>query len=76
MLFSATQTKKVEDLIRLSMNYKKAIFVEVDHATVNNGLATASGLEQGWVKCTSDQRFLLLFTFLKKNKRKKIMVFL
>jgi hypothetical protein len=36
--------------------------------------ATVGGLEQGYVICPSDQRFLLLFTFLKRNKNKKIMV--
>jgi len=30
---------------------------------------------QGYVSCPSDKRFLLLFTFLKKNRKKKIMVF-
>lgn len=37
-------------------------------------LATVGGLEQGYVVCPSDKRFLLLFTFLKRNKSKKIMV--
>jgi hypothetical protein len=36
--------------------------------------ATVGGLEQGYVVCPSDKRFLLLFTFLKRNKNKKIMV--
>jgi len=73
MLFSATQTKKVEDLARLSINPKNAIYVEVES---NNKEATTENLEQGYVTCPSDKRFLLLFTFLKKNKNKKIMVFL
>lgn len=30
---------------------------------------------QGYVVCPSEQRFLLLFTFLKKNLGKKVMVF-
>jgi len=71
MLFSATQTKKVEDLAKLSIQ-KSAIYVEVANET---SLATAAGLEQGFVTCPSDKRFLLLFTFLKKNRNKKIMVF-
>jgi len=41
----------------------------------DRNLATVEGLEQGYVTVPSDQRFLLLFTFLKKNKNKKIMVF-
>lgn len=39
-------------------------------------MATAEGLEQGYVVCPSEQRFLLLFTFLKKNLKKKVIVFL
>ncbi|KAG7352973.1 DEAD/DEAH box helicase domain protein [Nitzschia inconspicua] len=73
MLFSATQTKQVEDLARLSINPKTAVYTEVES---DNKEATAENLEQGFVTCPSDKRFLLLFTFLKKNKNKKIMVFL
>ena len=72
MLFSATQTKQVEDLARLSINPKTAIYVEVESDTKE---ATTENLEQGYVTCPSDKRFLLLFTFLKKNKNKKVMVF-
>ena len=72
MLFSATQTKKVEDLARLSIN-SKPIFVGIDD---NDEEATVSTLEQGYVVCPSDERFLLLFTFLKRNLKKKIIVFL
>ncbi|KAL7547897.1 hypothetical protein ACHAWF_011162 [Thalassiosira exigua] len=72
MLFSATQTKKVEDLARTAIDPKSAVYVEVPNDT---NLATAEGLEQGYVTVPSDQRFLLLFTFLKKNKNKKILVF-
>ena len=71
MLFSATNTKKVDDLARTAIS-KDAVYVEVPNET---SLATAEGLEQGYVTVPSDQRFLLLFTFLKKNKNKKIMVF-
>lgn len=72
MLFSATQTKKVEDLARVSINDKTAVYVEVASETTQ---ATVAGLEQGYVTCPSDKRFLLLFSFLKRNKKKKIMVF-
>jgi len=71
LLFSATQTNKVDDLARLSIQ-KTAVYVEVANETK---LATAAGLEQGYITCPSDKRFLLLFTFLKKNRKKKIMVF-
>ena len=33
-------------------------------------------ITQGYVVCPSEKRFLLLFTFLKKNRKKKVMVFL
>lgn len=72
MLFSATQTTKVEDLARVSLR-KAPLYINV---AANAVMATAEGLEQGYVICPSEQRFLLLFTFLKKNLKKKIIVFL
>ncbi|XP_029386459.1 ATP-dependent RNA helicase DDX18 [Echeneis naucrates] len=71
MLFSATQTRKVEDLARISLK-KEPLYVGVDD---NKDSATVEGLEQGYVVCPSEKRFLLLFTFLKKNRKKKLMVF-
>ncbi|KAI8921040.1 P-loop containing nucleoside triphosphate hydrolase protein [Powellomyces hirtus] len=72
MLFSATQTTKVEDLARVSLK-KAPLYINVDE---NKDAATAEGLEQGYVVCPSENRFLLLFTFLKKNLKKKVIVFL
>ena len=71
MLFSATQTRKVEDLARLSIQ-GTPIYVGVHD---DDSAATVSGLQQGYVVCPSEKRFQLLYTFLKKNKNKKIMVF-
>jgi ATP-dependent RNA helicase DDX18/HAS1 len=71
LLFSATQTTKVEDLARVSLK-KGPLFINVDQ---HKDMATAEGLEQGYVVCPSEVRFLLLFTFLKKNLKKKIIVF-
>jgi len=73
MLFSATATKKTEDLVKLALK-KEPISIGLDEK-LNNTLATVSGLEQGYVICPSDKRLLLLFTFLKKNRKKKVMVF-
>ncbi|KAL6747648.1 DEAD-domain-containing protein [Haematococcus lacustris] len=71
MLFSATQTSNVEDLARLS--FKTApLYVGVDDSRT---AATREGLEQGYCCVAAAQRFLLLFTFLKKNLHKKVMVF-
>ena len=71
MLYSATQTKKVEDLARLSIQ-GTPLYVGVHDEDV---AATVSGLQQGYVICLSEKRFQLLYTFLKKNKSKKVMVF-
>jgi ATP-dependent RNA helicase DDX18/HAS1 len=71
ILFSATQTKKVEDLARLSIQ-GKPVYIGVHD---NEERATVDGLQQGYVICPADKRFILLYTFLKKNKHKKIMVF-
>lgn len=71
MLFSATQTTKVEDLARISLK-PGPLFISVDE---KHETSTANGLEQGYVICESDKRFLLLFTFLKKNLKKKVIVF-
>ncbi|OJD19684.1 ATP-dependent RNA helicase HAS1 [Emergomyces pasteurianus Ep9510] len=71
MLFSATQTTKVEDLARISLR-QGPLYINVDHRKEHS---TVEGLEQGYVICDSDKRFLLLFSFLKRNLKKKIIVF-
>ncbi|KAI8371620.1 P-loop containing nucleoside triphosphate hydrolase protein [Radiomyces spectabilis] len=71
MLFSATQTTKVSDLARISLK-KGPLYINVDE---RKDTSTAEGLEQGYVICESDKRFLLLFTFLRKNLKKKVIVF-
>ena len=50
-------------------------FVYID-VTTQSDTSTAEGLEQGYVVCESDKRFLLLFTFLKRNRNKKVIVFM
>ena len=71
MLFSATQTTKVEDLARISLK-PGPLYINVDHQKEHS---TVQGLDQGYVICDSDKRFLLLFSFLKRNLKKKIIVF-
>ncbi|RAR09158.1 atp-dependent rna helicase has1 [Stemphylium lycopersici] len=72
MLFSATQTTKVEDLARISLK-PGPLYINVDHRAEHS---TVQGLEQGYVLCDSDTRFRLLFSFLKKHQKKKVIVFL
>lgn len=72
LLFSATMTKKVEDLCRLSLKNPVAIEVAKDSAS-----STVQNLEQGYVVVKDPaKKFQLLFTFLKKNLKKKVMVFM
>uniref|UniRef100_A0A7E4US10 ATP-dependent RNA helicase n=1 Tax=Panagrellus redivivus TaxID=6233 RepID=A0A7E4US10_PANRE len=69
MLFSATHSPKVDELL------KQAVQADVTCIEVIRPEATVVGLQQGFVVCESEKRFLLLFTFLKKNRGKKVMVF-
>ncbi|KZP00751.1 DEAD-domain-containing protein [Calocera viscosa TUFC12733] len=71
MLFSATQTNKVSDLARISLR-PGPLFIDV---AATQATSTVTTLTQGYVVCPSDRRFLLLFTFLKKNLKKKVIVF-
>ena len=71
-LFSATQTRKVEDLARLAIK-SEPVYVGVHDAET---VATVAGLEQGYVVVPPGDRFRLLFTFLKRHhKKEKVMVF-
>ncbi|KAG7116999.1 ATP-dependent RNA helicase HAS1 like protein [Verticillium longisporum] len=70
-LFSATQTTKVEDLARISLR-AGPLYINVDQTKEHS---TVEGLEQGYVICDEDKRFLLLFSFLKRNLKKKVIVF-
>lgn len=71
MLFSATQTTKVTDLARMSLR-PGPLYINVDE---RKAASTVDMLEQGYVVCESDKRFLLLFSFLKRNLKKKVIVF-
>jgi len=71
MLFSATQTTKVQDLARISLR-PGPLHIDVDKQETTS---TVSTLSQGYIVCPSDRRFLLLYTFLKKNLTKKVIVF-
>lgn len=68
LLFSATINSKLDDIIRLSL--KNPIFV-----STKSHVATVTNLEQGYVVIEPDKKFLLLYTFLRKNPNKKIIVF-
>lgn len=71
LLFSATLSKKVEGLATLSLKnpeYLNANRSKEESMIVNN-------LEHGYVIVDPDKKFLFLYTFIKKNLKKKIMIF-
>jgi ATP-dependent RNA helicase DDX18/HAS1 len=70
-LFSATQTKKVEDLARLSFQ-TPPVYVDVDDGRKK---VTVEGLEQGYVVVPCAKRLVVLYSFLKRFQSKKVMVF-
>jgi ATP-dependent RNA helicase DDX18/HAS1 len=73
VLFSATQTTKVEELGKLSIpNMEKCVYVNVSG---NEEAPTNVTLTQGYVVVPADKRFLLLFTFLRRYRDKKVIVF-
>jgi ATP-dependent RNA helicase DDX18/HAS1 len=79
MLFSATQTTKVADIARVSLN-RDPVFVGVTaHLNPNqqqkDHAATVKKLEQGYVIVNAETKFVLLFSFLKRNLKKKVIVF-
>ncbi|KAI3873082.1 hypothetical protein MKW92_004451 [Papaver armeniacum] len=69
-LFSATQTKKEEDLARLSFQ-TTPVYIDVDDGI---SMSKVEGLQQGYCIVPSAKRFLLLYSFLKGNLSKKVMV--
>ncbi|KAL8702026.1 MAG: hypothetical protein Q9201_004603 [Fulgogasparrea decipioides] len=71
LLFSATQTKKVSDLARLSL--KNPEYVSV-HETAAS--ATPSTLQQNYVVTPLPEKMNTLWSFIKANLKSKILVFL
>ncbi|CAN0902471.1 DEAD-box ATP-dependent RNA helicase 51 [Linum grandiflorum] len=62
---------KVEDLARMSFQ-TPPIYIDVDDG---RNKVTNEGLQQGYTVVPSAKRFLLLYSFLKRNLSKKVMVF-
>ncbi|XP_056133295.1 probable ATP-dependent RNA helicase DDX10 [Lampris incognitus] len=70
LLFSATQTKSVKDLARLSLK-------DPEYVWVHEGakFSTPATLEQNYVVCELDLKVNMLYSFIKSHLQKKIMVF-
>jgi ATP-dependent RNA helicase DDX10/DBP4 len=71
MLFSATQTKKVSDLARLSLRDPE--YVAVHEAAAS---ATPSTLQQHYIITPLPEKLNTLFSFIRANLKAKIIVFL
>ncbi|KAK5952022.1 ATP-dependent RNA helicase dbp4 [Knufia fluminis] len=71
LLFSATQTKKINDLVRLSLHEPE--FVSV-HESANS--ATPSKLQQNYIVTPLPEKLDVLWSFIRANVKKKILVFL
>ena len=70
LLFSATQTKKVSDLARLSLRDPE--YVAVHEAATS---ATPSTLQQNYVVTPLPEKLDTLWSFIRSNLRSKILVF-
>ncbi|XP_019741531.1 probable ATP-dependent RNA helicase DDX10 [Hippocampus comes] len=70
LLFSATQTKSVKDLARLSLKEPEYVWV---HEKAK--FSTPATLEQSYVVCELHDKVNMLFSFIRSHLKKKIMVF-
>ncbi|XP_001948824.1 probable ATP-dependent RNA helicase DDX10 [Acyrthosiphon pisum] len=71
LLFSATQTKSVKDLVRLSLSNPHLISVHEDSEH-----STPSGLVQSYMVCDLHDKMSLLWSFIKNHLHHKVLVFM
>mmetsp|Transcript_66033 Transcript_66033/g.162557 ORF Transcript_66033/g.162557 Transcript_66033/m.162557 type:complete len:287 (+) Transcript_66033:1325-2185(+) len=67
ILFSATQTKNVCNLAKISFR-KDPVYIETETEKIKN---FNPDVEQGFVICQPEDRLVLLFALLKRNTKKK-----
>uniref|UniRef100_H2YIB7 ATP-dependent RNA helicase n=1 Tax=Ciona savignyi TaxID=51511 RepID=H2YIB7_CIOSA len=70
LLFSATQTKSVKDLARLSL--RDPVYISV-HSEAKH--ATPSGLKQRYISCNLGDKINILYSFLRSHTKSKCLVF-
>jgi len=70
MLFSATQTRSVKDLARLSL--KEPMYVSVNELSAH---ATPDSLQQSYLVCELHDKVSMLWSFIKNHLKNKILVF-
>ncbi|KAF1939566.1 DEAD-domain-containing protein [Clathrospora elynae] len=70
LLFSATQSKKVSDLARLSLQNPEYVSVHAEDKS-----ATPSGLTQNYIVCPIEEKLDTLWSFIQASKKSKILCF-
>ncbi|NXJ59115.1 DDX10 helicase, partial [Rostratula benghalensis] len=70
LLFSATQTKSVKDLARLSLKDPEYVWV---HEKAK--FSTPATLDQSYIVCELQQKVNMLYSFLRSHLKKKTIVF-
>ncbi|GMH49560.1 hypothetical protein TrLO_g5827 [Triparma laevis f. longispina] len=71
LLFSATQTKSVKDLGRLSLNRPEYVSVDEEESH-----CTPIELEQTYLTCALGDKLNVLYSFIKSHLKKKTIIFL
>lgn len=70
LLFSATQTKSIKDLARLSLNKSNTEYISVHESEI-----VPQQLSQTYIICQLYEKVDILFSFVKKHLKSKIMCF-
>lgn len=73
LLFSATQTKKVKDLARLSLSSPE--YVAANEEGSGKGGAIPDTLQQHYMVVPLEQKLSLLFSFIRTHLKSKVLVF-
>lgn len=71
LLFSATQTKSVKDLARLSLSFPTYVAPHEQADTV-----TPESLQQSYIVCEIDEKLGILWSFIKNHLKQKVIVFM
>ena len=71
LLFSATQTRSVKDLARLSLD--KPVYVSVHE---HSDKATPDKLTQRYVICNLGDKINMIWSFIKNHRKKKCLIFM
>jgi ATP-dependent RNA helicase DDX10/DBP4 len=70
LLFSATQSKKLSDLARLSLSEPEYVSVHAEDKT-----ATPKTLQQNYIICPLEEKLDTLWSFIQASKKSKILCF-